>query len=227
MPRQDVSDFDKTFMTLSIFDTTQLAFIIKRSLNFFLYRIQNENYPTPLKNTYAVAFLDYSKSIAVYINMLPGIPVSNCNDNKHYYSKYELCLFHLLLSRYSDAVLGWLLLAVFVYSSKEYSDNNRRNERIEKVRKSGRNDRKNKNSKNGRNNRKDELGFNGNNDISSDLSRNERKDRNEEVETLQYAQCKARNGESKPVCDVNEQDTGIGPFCNNNRCCQPPTCIGM
>ncbi|CAG2228795.1 CUBN [Mytilus edulis] len=44
-------------------------------------------------------------------------------------------------------------------------------------------------------------------------------------DTLQYAQCKAKNGDIKPVCDVNEQDTGIGPFCNTNRCCEPPTCI--
>ncbi|CAG2241203.1 CSMD [Mytilus edulis] len=44
-------------------------------------------------------------------------------------------------------------------------------------------------------------------------------------DTLQHAQCKAKNGDIKPVCDVNEQDTGIGPFCNTNRCCEPPTCI--
>ncbi|XP_052081001.1 uncharacterized protein LOC127718968 [Mytilus californianus] len=120
MPRQDISDFDKTFMTVSIFDTTQLAFIIKRSLNFFLYIILNEHYPKPLKNTYAIAFLDYSRSEALSINMLSGVSDSNCNDNKHYYSKYNQCLCHLLLSRYSDAVSGWLLLAVFFYSSKEY-----------------------------------------------------------------------------------------------------------
>ncbi|CAG2233489.1 WISP1 [Mytilus edulis] len=42
---------------------------------------------------------------------------------------------------------------------------------------------------------------------------------------VQYAQCKAKNGESKPVCDVNEQDTSIGPLCNDNRCCEPPAYI--
>ncbi|XP_063411703.1 uncharacterized protein LOC134694601 [Mytilus trossulus] len=119
-PCQSLSGFDKNFMTQSIIDITHLAFIIDRSLNFFLSRIRNEKFPTSLKNTYAIAFLDYSRSKALSINMLPGVSVSNCNKNKHYYSKYQQCLFHLLLSRQSDAVSGWLLLAVFFYSSEEY-----------------------------------------------------------------------------------------------------------
>ncbi|XP_071149168.1 tumor necrosis factor-inducible gene 6 protein-like isoform X2 [Mytilus edulis] len=41
-------------------------------------------------------------------------------------------------------------------------------------------------------------------------------------DTLQYKLCTDINGLTKPVC-VNEADTGIGPFCNNNRCC---TCGG-
>ncbi|XP_063412675.1 uncharacterized protein LOC134695375 [Mytilus trossulus] len=37
-------------------------------------------------------------------------------------------------------------------------------------------------------------------------------------DTRQYTLCNNINGLSKPVC-VNEEDTGIGPFFNNNRCC--------
>ncbi|CAG2242315.1 unnamed protein product [Mytilus edulis] len=110
----------ENLITASIDEGVLLVPVGNRSLNFFLYRIRNEKFPTSLKNTYAIAFLDYSRSKALSINMLPCVSVSNCNKNKHYYSKYKQCLFHLLLSRQSDAVSGWLLLAVFFYSSEEY-----------------------------------------------------------------------------------------------------------
>lgn len=121
-PLQVISDFDKTMLTTFLLDGAQLGLITKkkRSLYFFINRIQNGLCPKSLKNIYAMALLEFSQTYALSIRMPSIDSVSTYSSNKHYYSAYKKCVCHLLLNVNSDAMSGWLLLGAFFYSSQEY-----------------------------------------------------------------------------------------------------------
>lgn len=121
-PIQVISDFDKTVLTTYFLNNFQTVFLThtKRSLYFFVNRIQNVLCPKSLKNIYAIALLEFSKNIALSIRMPSIDSVSTCSSNKHYYSAYKKSVCHLLLNVNSDAMSGWLLLGAFFYSSQEY-----------------------------------------------------------------------------------------------------------
>ncbi|CAG2249250.1 unnamed protein product [Mytilus edulis] len=67
-------------------------------------RIQNGLCPKSLKNIYAMALLEFSKTIALSIRMPSNDSVSTYSSNKHYYSAYTKCVCHLLLNVNSDAM---------------------------------------------------------------------------------------------------------------------------
>ncbi|XP_063411167.1 uncharacterized protein LOC134694103 [Mytilus trossulus] len=118
-PLTVISEFDKTLISLNIPDCTRwIDDISFRSLSFFVYRIQNENCPTFVKNIYSIALLDLCKRKATSIKM--RLVDSQHSSNKQYYSRYKQCLFHLLLNLNNDAVSGWLLLAAFFYTCHDF-----------------------------------------------------------------------------------------------------------
>ncbi|XP_071150507.1 uncharacterized protein [Mytilus edulis] len=117
-PLHVISELEKTLMTTNIPYMAQFRFTAKKSLNFFIYRIQNEYFPTALKNIYTLALIELCKYKAISIKIRSVNSLHN--SNKHYYSQYKQCLFHLLLNLNSDAVSGWLLLGTFFFSCQEY-----------------------------------------------------------------------------------------------------------
>ncbi|CAG2221467.1 unnamed protein product [Mytilus edulis] len=118
-PLTVISEFDKALISLNIPDCTRwIDDISFRSLSFFVYKIQNENCPTFVKNIYSIALLDLCKRKATSIKM--RLVDSQHSSNKQYYSRYKQCLFHLLLNLNNDAVSGWLLLAAFFYTCHDF-----------------------------------------------------------------------------------------------------------
>lgn len=77
------------------------------------YRILQKNLPYSAKRMLTTMFLQGNKTMLSSFDILNG-------KNKCRYLLYKGCLSRILINTFYDIVSGWLLLAAFFYSTKEY-----------------------------------------------------------------------------------------------------------